>query len=122
MVAFAGSPYVPRATFVETILELQDLFYEFKNESLEQIPDDDRIVKTRSLFGGAAEPVCLLAGRPRLVADARKVRVVAGEQATERFRGVRDHPLVDLSGVRSYHGDCDRVLVYADSRRQSHSD
>ena len=50
VLAFAGSPHVSQATFAETVLELQELFYEFKNESLEQIPDDDLIGKMRTLF------------------------------------------------------------------------
>ncbi len=37
------------------MLELQELFYDFKNESLEQIPDDDLIAKMRSLFDDPAE-------------------------------------------------------------------
>ncbi len=54
VLAFASSPYVSQATFVETILELQDLFYEVKNESLEQVPDDELIAKMRSLFDEVA--------------------------------------------------------------------
>ncbi|RJQ54786.1 MAG: hypothetical protein C4521_03855 [Actinobacteria bacterium] len=54
VLAFAGSPYVSQASFVEIILELQDLFYEVKNESLEQIPDDELIAKMRWLFDESA--------------------------------------------------------------------
>jgi len=54
VLGFASSPYVSQTSFVETILELQDLFYEFKNESLEQIPDDELIAKMRSLFDEVA--------------------------------------------------------------------
>lgn len=54
VLAFAGSSYVSQTTFVETILDLQDLFYEVKNESLEQIPDEDLIAKMRSLLDGFA--------------------------------------------------------------------
>ena len=55
VLAFAGSPHVSQGNFVQTVLELQELFYEFKNESLEQIPDDDLIAKMRSLFDDPAE-------------------------------------------------------------------
>lgn len=54
VLGFAGSPYVSQTSFVDTILELQDLFYEVKNESLEQIPDDELIAKMRSLFDEVA--------------------------------------------------------------------
>ncbi|NTW27794.1 MAG: hypothetical protein HGA39_00285 [Coriobacteriia bacterium] len=55
VLAFAGSPHVSQSTFAQQILELQDLFYEFKNESLEQVPDDELIGKIRSLFDDVAE-------------------------------------------------------------------
>ncbi len=50
VLAFAGSPYVSQDTFTETVIELQELFYEARNETLEQIPDDDLIARMRSLF------------------------------------------------------------------------
>jgi len=50
VLAFAGSPFVSQDSFVRTVLELQELFYDFKNESLEQIPDEDLIAKMRALF------------------------------------------------------------------------
>jgi hypothetical protein len=52
---FAGSPYLSQADFADRILELQDLFYEFKNESLEQVPDDELIGTMRSLFDEVAK-------------------------------------------------------------------
>jgi hypothetical protein len=55
VLAFAGSPYVSQGNFVPTVLELQELFYDFKNESLEQITDDDLIAKMRSLFDDPAQ-------------------------------------------------------------------
>ena len=78
VLGFAGSPYVSQETFVETVLELQDLFYEFKNESLEQITDDELVATMRSLFDDVAE------GDMGRFADAlfdglgRHVREVAG--------------------------------------------
>jgi hypothetical protein len=55
VLGFAGSPFVSQEDFVETVLDLQELFYEFKNESLEQIPDDDLIGKMRTLFDDVAK-------------------------------------------------------------------
>lgn len=54
VLAFCSSPYVSQRTFVETVLELQDLFYGFRNESLEQIPDDELIETMRSLYDNVA--------------------------------------------------------------------
>ena len=50
VLVFAGSPFVAQATYTDAILEIQELFYEFKNEALEQVPDDELIAKMRSLF------------------------------------------------------------------------
>lgn len=85
VLAFAGSPHVSQTAFVETLLELQELFYEFKNESLEQIPDDDLIAKMRSLFDDPAQgdleylAEALFAGLARHV---REGRVTAAEEPT----------------------------------------
>ena len=54
VLGFCGSPYVSQATFVDVILELQDLFYEFKNESLEQVADDELIQTMRTLYDDVA--------------------------------------------------------------------
>jgi hypothetical protein len=54
VLAFCSSSFVTQHSFVETVLELQELFYEFKNESLEQIPDEDLIKTMRSLFDDVA--------------------------------------------------------------------
>ena len=55
VLTFAGSPHVSQATFVDTVIELQELFYELKNEFLEQLTDDDLIKKMRTLFDEYAE-------------------------------------------------------------------
>lgn len=55
VLAFAGSPHVSQRTFASQILELQELFYEFKNESLDQVPDDELVGKMRSLFDDVAK-------------------------------------------------------------------
>lgn len=54
VLSFAGSPFVSQSTFVQTVVDLQELFYDFKNESLELIPDIDLIAKMRWLFDEVA--------------------------------------------------------------------
>ena len=85
VLAFAGSPYVSQSTFVETILELQELFYEFKNESLEQIPDEELIAKMRSLFDDFANGDVELLAEALLDGLAASVReeAVGGEAVAE---------------------------------------
>lgn len=40
---FCDSPYITQENYEETILELQDSFYYFKNESMDLISDDELI-------------------------------------------------------------------------------
>jgi hypothetical protein len=40
---FADSPYLNQEDYQETLAELQDIFYYFKNEALEELTDDELI-------------------------------------------------------------------------------
>ena len=79
VLAFAGSPYVSQIDFVPTVLELQELFYEFKNESLEQIADEDLIAKMRSLFDDPAQGDLGYLTEALFEGLGRHVREVAGK-------------------------------------------
>jgi hypothetical protein len=83
VLAFAGSPHVSQATFAETVLELQELFYEFKNESLEQITDDDLIGKMRTLFDDVADGDLEYFAEALFDGLARRVREEAAMGVTE---------------------------------------
>jgi len=85
VLAFASSPHVSQTTFVGTILELQELFYEVKNESLEQVTDDELIAKMRSLFDDYAKGDLDLLGEALLEGLARHVReeAVGGDAVAE---------------------------------------
>ena len=48
--AFCDSPYLTQETYEETILELLDSFYYFKNESEDRIPDDELIAFMKRHF------------------------------------------------------------------------
>ena len=41
--AFCDSPYIYQDNYVETIGKLQDIFYLYKNESLDEVTDDELI-------------------------------------------------------------------------------
>lgn len=62
--AFKDSPYLSQGNYAETISELIDTFYYYKNETLETISDEDLIDLMKELFdhrcNGAIE---LLQGR-----------------------------------------------------------
>lgn len=48
--AFCDSPYIDQENYEETILDLLDSFYYFKNESEDRIPDDELIAIMRQKF------------------------------------------------------------------------
>lgn len=53
--AFCDSPYITQENYEETILELQDSFYYFKNESMDSISDDELIEFMKKVFDGRAQ-------------------------------------------------------------------
>jgi len=53
--AFCDSPYLTRVNYEDTLLELQDCFYYFKNESMDRIPDDELIAFMKDRFDGVCQ-------------------------------------------------------------------
>ena len=53
--AFCDSPYLHNQNYEETLLELQDAFYYFKNESDDRISDDELIEYMKDTFDGKAQ-------------------------------------------------------------------
>lgn len=53
--AFCDSPYLMLQNYAETLAELQEAFYYFKNESLDRIPDDELIEHMKEVFNGKAQ-------------------------------------------------------------------
>lgn len=47
---FCDSQYIDQQNYVQILKRLQDIFYEFKNESQEQLTDDELITAMRKLF------------------------------------------------------------------------
>ena len=61
---FKTSPYISQYNYASTISELIDTFYYFKNETLDEISDDDLIELMEELFdGGCHGSIDLLQGR-----------------------------------------------------------
>ena len=61
---FKDSPYISQYNYAETISELIDTFYYYKNETLEEISDDDLIDLMKELFDGRCQGAMeLLQGR-----------------------------------------------------------
>ena len=55
LTAFCDSPYLDRETYEDAILELQDSFYYFKNESMDLISDDELIAFMKQAFDGVCQ-------------------------------------------------------------------
>ncbi len=52
---FCDSPYITQDNYEETIIELQDSFYYFKNESIDQISDEELISNMKRYFDGVCQ-------------------------------------------------------------------
>lgn len=55
ILAFRDSPYLSQQTYEETLTELQDLFYQLKNETRDHLSDDELIEKMKTAFDGRAQ-------------------------------------------------------------------
>lgn len=52
---FCDSPYLYQENYVETIIRLQEIFYSYKNESMDELTDDELLVYMKNAFDGACE-------------------------------------------------------------------
>ena len=55
ILSFCDSPYLSQDNYLETIYDLQEAFYFFKNESYDTISDDEIIEHMRTYFDGYAQ-------------------------------------------------------------------
>ena len=53
--AFCDSPYIIQEKYEETLAELQDIFYFFKGEAMDQIADDELIEFMKEYFNGECQ-------------------------------------------------------------------
>lgn len=52
---FCDSPYINQENFTHTLYELIEIFYEYKNETMDLIPDDELIKFMKKSFDGIAQ-------------------------------------------------------------------
>lgn len=78
--AFCDSPYLSQNTYESTLLELQDIFYYFKSESLECLSDDELIAAMESVFNGKAHGSLEYLSGTSLEALCRALRTGAQEE------------------------------------------
>lgn len=53
--AFCDSPYLTRDNYAETLAELQDAFYELKNESADRLSDEELVGLMKTYFNGVCQ-------------------------------------------------------------------
>ena len=52
---FYDSPYLTQVNYEQTIVELQELFYTFKNETKDRLSDDELLGVMKAIFDGKAQ-------------------------------------------------------------------
>lgn len=53
--AFCDSPYIFQENYVDTISRLQEIFYLYKNESMDELTDDELLDFMKNAFDGECE-------------------------------------------------------------------
>ena len=53
--AFRDSPYITQENYAQTLSELQEIFYYFKNESMDRLSDDELIGAMKEVFDVQAQ-------------------------------------------------------------------
>ena len=53
--AFCDSDYIYQENYAETLARLQDIFYLYKNESMDELTDDELIDVMREAFDGECQ-------------------------------------------------------------------
>ena len=74
ILAFCDSPYITQNSYAGILAQLQEIFYYFKNESLERLTDEELLGAMRRFFNGPAHG---------------SLEMLAGSSLEELCRGLR---------------------------------
>lgn len=85
--AFCDSPYIYQDNYVETMGRLQDIFYFYKNESLDEYTDDELIDFMKEQFDGPCQGSLDYLEDTRLETFARRARFGRGLYEEEDEEG-----------------------------------
>lgn len=80
--AFCDSDYIYEGNYAETIASLQEIFYLYKNESMDEFTDDELIALMRVAFDGVCQGSLEYLEETYLEEFAREIR-----SATHKFIG-----------------------------------
>ena len=81
---FCDSPYLYQDNYIDMISRLQEIFYLYKNESLDEVSDDELVELMKDYFDGDCQGSLDYLEETCLEAFARSVR-----EGTTRFMGIR---------------------------------
>ncbi len=80
--AFCDSDFIDQDNYAETIARLQDIFYLYKNESMDELTDDELIERMREAFDGECQGSLVYLEETYLDRFAREIR-----RGTRKFVG-----------------------------------
>ena len=86
---FCDSPYIYQENFVEVMGRLQDIFYEYKNEAMDELTDDELIDFMRQAFDGECQGSPDYLEETILEEFARNIRV-SGQNFLSHYYRVRE--------------------------------
>lgn len=94
--AFCDSEYISQDRYAETLMQLQEIFYEFKNESGDKLTDDELITFMREQFDSVCEGdldylagTCLTIFSSAVRAGYRGYEKTGGHNEFEKFDEVK---------------------------------
>lgn len=82
---FCDSPYIAQEDYVDTIARLQEIFYLYKNESMDELTDDELLEFMENAFNGECKGELEYLEGTVLEAFARNIR----SEGKSFFKGVR---------------------------------
>ncbi len=95
--AFCDSPYIYQENYVDTITRLQEIFYLYKNESMDELSDDELLDFMKNAFDGECEGSLEYLEETALEEFARTIRREGrsffGQYYTVKKWGDREHEL-----------------------------
>ena len=76
---FCDSPYINKQNYVSTLNELVEIFYYYKNETLDAISDDELISYMKKAFNGVCQGSLEILSERELYNLSRKIRLFDDE-------------------------------------------
>ena len=80
---FCDSPYINKDNYTESLNELIEIFYYYKNETLDMVPDDVLIQYMKKAFNGSCRGSLKLLSDRELYKLTRKLRMSDEEEENE---------------------------------------